>query len=151
MHIFSSIIAGAKALRKGGILLHPARWKSAQAVSMALVAISVPAYHVICSSADVCAGIREDDVSQVAALVGAIAFAAFQIWVTIASSEKVGFGKLPTGAAGDGRPPSIVHPPLGSAGTEKLQAQPGRNPPSRKAGSISSAEAHDYLGNFGAD
>jgi hypothetical protein len=92
MNIFGLVSAGVNALRKGEILTHPEKWKTAQAVSMALVAVVVPLYSAFCSSAEACYGISQDQVTQTATLVGGIAFAIFQIWTTLATSEKVGVG-----------------------------------------------------------
>ena len=90
MNIFGLISAGVNALRKGEILAHPERWKTAQAVSMALAAVAVPAYSALCSSAEACYGISQDQVTQTATWVGGLAFVVFQIWTTIATSKKVG-------------------------------------------------------------
>jgi hypothetical protein len=92
MNIFGLISAGVNALRKGEILAHPERWKTAQAVSMALAAVAVPAYSALCSSAEACYGISQDQVTQIATWVGGLAFVVFQIWTTIATSKKVGIG-----------------------------------------------------------
>jgi len=90
MNLLKLVGAGINALRKGEILTHPERWKTAQAVSMALAAVAVPVYSALCSSAEVCYGISQDQVTQIATWVGGIAFAVFQIWTTLATSEKVG-------------------------------------------------------------
>jgi hypothetical protein len=93
MNIFSLISAGINAVRKGEVLAHPQKWKTAQAVSMALVAIAVPLYAAFCDAEGACYGISQDQVVQMATLVGGIAFSIFQLWATLATSAKVGVGR----------------------------------------------------------
>lgn len=131
MKIFGLISAGINALCKGEILAHPARWKTAQAVSMALVAVVVPVYSALCPSADVCYGIGQDQVAQIATWAGGIAFAVFQIWTTLATSEKVGIGRNKKSNADladiiRARPVAKLREPERSSPPEQLPPDPGR-------------------------
>jgi hypothetical protein len=138
--IFSLISAGVNALRKGEILAHPERWKTAQAVSMALAAVAVPTYSALCSSAEACYGISQDQITQIATLVGGIAFAVFQIWTTLATSEKVGIGggKKPVAELADvirARPIAKLRDLEGSPDAEQVRPDP--------IGSVGSSDTGD--------
>jgi hypothetical protein len=130
MNPLKLISAGITALKKGEILAHPEKWKNAQALSMALVGVSVPLYSAICASAEACHGITSDEVTQIATWAGGAAFAIFQIWTTLATSTKVGFGKrtAPSDAPVDpirARPIARLREPEGPDRTEQMQPNSG--------------------------
>lgn len=94
MNIFKLVSAGVNALKKGEILAHPEKWKTAQVLSMALVSVVVPIYSAICTTPDACYGVTSDEITQIATWTGGAAFAIFQIWTTIATTTKIGVGKV---------------------------------------------------------
>lgn len=158
MKIFGLISSGVNALRKGEILAHPARWKTAQAVSMALVAVVVPVYSALCPSADVCYGISQDQVTQIATWAGGIAFAVFQIWTTFATSEKVGIGRNKKSNADladiiRASPIARMREPERSDRAEQLPSGPAGRAVGTRHGDTSGQgpESADYFGNFGPD
>lgn len=130
MNPFKIISAGVNALKKGEILAHPERWKSAQALSMALVSIAVPIYSSVCSSAEACYGITGDEVTRIATWIGGAAFAVFQIWTTIATTQKIGFGKGGSSDPADiirARPIAKLREPERQIGAEQVQSDAQRD------------------------
>lgn len=80
-------------MKKGQVIVHPERWKSAQVVSMALVAIVVPLYSAFCDTPASCFGLGLDDAKNIAVWLGGAIFALFQIWSTMATTDKIGIGR----------------------------------------------------------
>lgn len=118
MNVIKLVSAGIIALKKGEIITHPQRWKSAQVISMALVAFAVPLYSAFCASPDACYGVGEDDVKNIATWLGGAAFALFQIWATIATTTKIGLGKKPGNRLSAG--PDGLREPYGSDTPEQV-------------------------------
>lgn len=70
MNVIAVFRAASAAMRQGEIVVHPVRWKSAQALSVVLVSIAVPLYSAFCDSPSACGGLGQDDVKNIAIWAG---------------------------------------------------------------------------------
>lgn len=149
MNIFYAVKAAREAMRYGAIVAHPVRWKSAQALSMILVAIAVPLYSAFCSSPDACYGVGQDDVANIATWLGGAAFALFQVWATVSTTTKIGIGKKDAHGGPVGH--DSVRKPDGPPRASQLPPDVVRHSASPRPTDPSIKSPDDPFGNFRVD
>lgn len=86
------------ALRKGAILLDPGKWKTGQVVSTALVAVLMAVYNFGLAGGWIPDGLQ-DLVGNIGTGLGVLAFGAYNIYTTVATTEKIGLKAKPGGGA----------------------------------------------------